>query len=228
MIEVGSPGWSSGRKSGGMMKVFSCSVVLSISDTVPVALNRAPRSGRPMPPPAETVMEPATPTSPLSTSVLTKRIAVAAPKVSRALPLPIETSPVRYMTRLGVGRPEIAMKIPPCSRNSSVVVPGMLRMSWPTRATPKLNGCRVNDRVRSDPPSPRPLRTSVSFLTWPVVLICRVPLANMLIPRGCSAEKFVSRVATPQNCGAELDGSPMSRTNRPEVAPTVPSLMIDI
>ena len=81
-------------------------------------------------------------------------------------------------------------------------------------------------RCRSAPFGPRPASVSVSVFWNAVVLIWSVPLAKRKIPYCSSAEKFVSSVATPQNCGAFDSVLLMSRMKRPAVAPTVPSLMI--
>ena len=76
--------------------------------------------------------------------------------------------------------------------------------------------------MTSVPPSPMPFSVSVSTFSSPVRLIWKVPLANILMPYGSSAAKLVSMVATPQNCGTEVLGSPMSSTKTPEVEPIVP------
>ena len=117
-------------------------------------------------------------------------------------------------------------KNPPCIRIRSVWVPGGRMRSWPTSSSEKLRAGKTKVRVRSVPFGPKPARVSVSVFLNSVVLICSVPLANRNTPNCSSTLKFVSRVATPQNCGAELSVLLMSSTNLPAVAPTVPSLMI--
>jgi len=114
--------------------------------------------------------------------------------------------------------------MPPWSRNSSTFVVGTLTISWPASSRPKLYGFSVYVRVRSAPPSPSPGRVSVSTWVVPVRLTWSVPLTLAVMPYGSSADRLVWTVATPQNCGTLALGSPMSRMNRPAVAPTVPSL----
>ena len=109
----------------------------------------------------------------------------------------------------------------------SVLVPGGRTRSWPTTSIEKLNGGKTKVRVMSSPLSPRPRRVRSSVFSKVVRLICSVPLPNMKMPSGSSALKFVSRVMTPQNCGALLSSPELSSTNLPAVAPTVPSLMIE-
>ena len=116
-------------------------------------------------------------------------------------------------------------KNPPCIRTRSELLPGGRTRAWPTSSRAKLFGPSTKVRVTSAPPAPMPLRVSTSVLATFVVLICSVPLAERYRPYCSSDLKFVSRVATPQKPGVDEVPSPMSSTNRPEVAPTVPSLI---
>ena len=83
-----------------MTNVCSCSVVLNMTVTVPVALNRLPTAGRPMPPPASTFRKPATPGIPLTVVMMSRPVAL--PKVSWASPMPNVSSAVTYSWNLGV------------------------------------------------------------------------------------------------------------------------------
>ena len=77
---VASPGWSSGRKASGIVNVCSCSVVLNITETLPVTLKRLPMPGRPRPADAPTLRKPATPgLRPASRPVETMIRPVASP-----------------------------------------------------------------------------------------------------------------------------------------------------
>ena len=109
-----------------------------------------------------------------------------------------------------------------------MVVPGTRTRAWPTSSREKLRGPRTNVRTTSVPPGPIPLRVICSTLVSLVVLTCSVPFANRNRPKGSSPAKLVSRLATPQNAGTTESPLllPRSRTKRPAVEPTVPSLMI--
>ena len=105
---------------------------------------------------------------------------------------------------------------------------GGAKIAWPTIWKPKLNGCRSNTWVRSLPPGPTPGSVISSCFTSLVRLMRSCAEPSMKSPRPSRNSKFVSTDATPQNCGIGcigfVAGPPVLSTNRPAVAPSVPSL----